>query len=276
MHHRFIILLVGWFFVAGCTSHTEAPASARVGPTSPNEVQPPPAPVNPTLQGEVPLAPERNDPTSKGRIIVKEVSGTVNLTANGTSTALAVNSPIPQNAKINTTANSSVALVFSNGVVIRLGADTELVVEEFRQEPFGGTFTVAELVEEPSPSQVRLALNRGELLGNVKRLRFDQGSSFTVQSPVGAAGVRGGHPAGFRMAFRPTGAGQASFSLSCTAGVVTFQPPPGVDGGVRPVLVPAGQEIAVTVKVTRNAQGKLTVEPAAPVQPKPVSPAKLP
>ena len=257
MHRRLLLLLMAWLLVAGCSSRTEAPA---------------PAPTSPTSQKVAPLAPATNKLLAPGAIIVTQVSGVVNMTANGTSTSLRVDSAVPQNAKINTAVNSSVALVCSNGAMIKLGADTELVVEEFLQDPFGATFRVAELVVEPSISRIRLALNRGELVGNVKRLKHDQGSSFTVQSPVGTAGIRGS-PANFRLVFRPSGVGQASFSLSSAMGSVSFQQPSRGDDGI---LVPVGQEIAVTVKVTRNAQGKLSVEPAAPVQPKRVSPAKLP
>jgi hypothetical protein len=119
------------------------------------------------------------------------------------------------------------------------------------------------------------------LLGKVAHLKQEQGSYFTVQTPVGAAGIRG---TTFRIVFRPTGTGQAfAFSLSTVEGNVNFQagqangaaqggtpqggptqgqpgtPTPGTEanGGV-PVVT--GQEVVVTVSVDVNQQtGQVTV-----------------
>ena len=161
-----------------------------------------------------------------GVVLVAKVEGRVEMTLNGQVTALAVDAQIPQAAKVVTFENSSVVLVFSNGATTKLGAETELILEEFLQDPFGATIKVAELQEEPSASVTSLRLNRGELVGDVKKLKYGQGSSYTIKTPVGAAGIRG---TTFRIVFRPSGTGQAFFSLTTATGNVVFQQ--GQQGG---------------------------------------------
>ncbi len=219
------------------------------------------------------------------QVLAARVIGTVQMTVNGQSTPLRTNDRVPQAAKIVTGANSSVVLVFSNGATTQLGSDTELLIEEFLQDPFASTVRVAELAEEPSRSRTRLSLNRGELVGNVKKLKHAEGSSFTVNTPVGAAGIRG---TTFRIVFRPIGAGQAfgalaqpfEFTITTLEGDVGFQPgTPGVPftgttttqvPGTTPtpvsgtttipiIGVPTGQEISMTVTVTQNPAGQLVV-----------------
>ncbi len=224
-------------------------------------------------------------------ILVAKKSGRVEMTVGGTVTALENGAKVPQKAKINTFGDGSVVLVFSNGATTQLGADSELIIEEFLQDPFASDIKVAEISDEPSQSRTKLALNKGELVGNVKKLKYDKGSSFIVQTPVGAAGIRG---TTFRIVFRPGGTGQAFFTLSTASGNVSFESlaPGGSQSGGTPggqgqgqgqgqgntpqpnatpeptatgtgtvtgITVPQGQEIAITVNVTTNAQGQMVV-----------------
>jgi hypothetical protein len=221
---------------------------------------------------QAPSAPEM----PPGVVLVARIVGTVQMTHNDTTTALRVDDRIPQAARVNTGPASSVVLVFSNGATTQLGEDTEMVLEEFLQDPFGATIQVATLTEEPSTSRTRLGLNRGEIVGQVKRLRHDRGSSFIVQTPVGAAGIRG---TTFRIVFRPTGTGQAFFQLSTVEGNVVFQPPGTADPGVPTpapgadptaaaaapgVSVTGGQEVTITVTVAVNAASGQVVVTAPP------------
>lgn len=226
----------------------------------------------------------------EGLVLVAKVSGNVSMVLEGATTALKVNDRVPQKAKIITAKNASVVLVFSNGATTQLGTDTELVIDEFLQDPFADSIKVAELSDEPTPSRTKLSLNRGELVGNVKKLKYERGSSFTVQTPVGAAGIRG---TTFRIVFRPSGTGQAFFTLSTASGIVAFEQPnagggtttgaggtppapapadgtptppaspsqPTVTGsGSAAVSVPQGQELVIVdVQVTTNAQGQMVV-----------------
>jgi hypothetical protein len=150
---------------------------------------------------------------------------------------------------VNTDKNSSVVLVFSNGATMNLAQETSLAIDEFTQDPFADEISVAQLTAEPSASRTRLNLSRGELVGNVKKLNYDAGSSFEVQTPVGAAGIRG---TTFRIIFRPDGTGKAFFSLTTLEGNVVL-----ASGSVNlptETSVPDNQEIEVVFDVTVDAE----------------------
>ncbi len=211
------------------------------------------------------------------------------MTLNGVQTALQRGADVPQTAKINTGQNSSVVLIFSNGAQTQLAADSELVIEEFLQDPLKATLAIAETEDEPTVSRTTLALNRGELTGHVKHLQKDKGSAFTVKTPVGAAGIRG---TTFRIVFRPTGNGQAyTFTLTTQVGDVGFTPAGGNTAGTPTpggtpdpatatvtgtgsgtgLSIPQGQEIVMVVDVATNAQGQQVVTVIPP--PPPPTPA---
>ena len=169
-------------------------------------------------------------------------------------------------------------LAFSNGATTHLGAETELIVEEFLQDPFANAVALRDVTEEPSQSRTRLRLNRGELTGKVAKLKHDKGSTFVVETPVGAAGIRG---TTFRIVFTPNGTGQAFFQLSTVEGNVGFAalgsgvdpttgaapgapaPAPAAPGvaatGDAALPIPGGQQIEITVTVTTNAAGQQVV-----------------
>ncbi len=211
------------------------------------------------------------------RVLAARVTGTVEMTVGGQTTPVKADDRVPQSAKIITGKDSSIVLVFSNGATTQLGSDTELIIEEFLQDPFANTVRVAEMTEEPSRSRTRLALNRGELVGTVKKLKHAEGSTYTIVTPVGAAGIRG---TTFRIVFRPVVTGQAfgaipqpaEFSLTTLEGDVRFQqgPPNGAPGGAafagRPeVPVRTGQEILLNLTVTRNAGGQFSMGNVPPL-----------
>src|SRR4051812_15577366 len=154
-----------------------------------------------------------------GLVLVARTTGSVTMVLNGATTPVKQDDQIPQTAMVKTAPASSAVLVFSNGATAQLGEDTELIIQEFLQDPFGAQIQVAALQEEPSASRTRLKLNKGELVGNVKKLQHARGSTFTIETPVGAAGIRG---TTFRIVFRPTGQGLAFFSLSTVEGNVAF------------------------------------------------------
>lgn len=168
---------------------------------------------------------------------------------------------MPQTATINTGQDSIAVLVFSNGATLQLGAETELVLQGFLQEPFSSTITLSQLKDEPSSSRSTLALNRGDIVGNISMLKIAKGSSFIVQTPVGTADVLGGT---FRAVFRAEGVNQFLFSLSNIEGKVHFTQPTGhgaASGAGKAVVVSPGQEIKFTVGVSQNSQGQNEVSP---------------
>jgi hypothetical protein len=239
-------------------------ATAAIG------AEPPAAPANAPAPAAAAMPP--------GQIKAVKLVGSVSYTLNGQTVELHEGDAVPQSATVLTQGKSSVILVFSNGATTQLGEDSSLSIDEFLQDPFTAQIAVASLTAEPTVSHTRLHLTKGELLGNVKHLNHDKGSTFTIETPVGAAGIRG---TTFRIVFRPSGTGQAFaiFSLSTLEGNVAFNNPsspsqPTNPQGTKPnqgqtrggpVAVTTGQEVVVTVSVDVNpTTGQVTV--TAPVQ----------
>lgn len=215
-----------------------------------------------------------------GQIKAARVTGSVKLRINDQVTSLASGDLVPEAATVVTEKDSSVVLVFSNGATTQLGAETELSIQEYRQAPLSQQYNLADAEEEPTTSRTSLDLKKGELVGVVKKLKQGR-SRFIVNTPVGAAGVRG---TTFRIVFRPSGTGQAFavFSLSTVEGNVNFQsgaqqgpqqPAPGTPAAG--VAVTDAQEIVVTVSVQVDPQsGAVTVtEPPTVTSTQPISPA---
>jgi hypothetical protein len=198
-----------------------------------------------------------------GRIVVAKVKGTVTALDKATNTRkeLHDNDAITQNYVVTTAADSSVILVFSNGSTINVAQDSTLAVDEFLQDPFSSQYSMATATEEPSTSTTKLTLTRGELVGNVKHLHKDAGSSFSVNTPVGAAGIRG---TTFRIVFRPDSSGKAFFTLSTAEGVVILT---GTNSATQQVPVVTGKEVVVTVEVNVDtATGAVTITAPPQIQ----------
>lgn len=190
-----------------------------------------------------------------GQIKAAKVTGTVTAIKDGATITVQNGTDLSQGYTVNTAQNSSVVLVFSNGATLNLAADTSLAIDEFTQDPFADEVAVSKLTAEPSTSRTKLNLSRGELVGNVKKLNYDAGSSFNIQTPVGAAGIRG---TTFRIVFRPDGTGKAFFSLTTVEGNVVL-----AAGTVNlPSETPVGdnKEVEVLIDVTVDATtGAVTV-----------------
>lgn len=197
----------------------------------------------------------RAQTAAPGQIKAAKVTGTVTATKDGATIELKNGSELAQGYVVNTAKDSSVVLVFSNGATLNLAQDSSLAIDEFLQDPFADEVAVSKLTAEPSRSTTKLNLSRGELVGNVKKLNYDKGSSFNIQTPVGAAGIRG---TTFRIVFRPDGTGKAFFSLTTVEGNVVL-----ARGSVNlpaDTSVPENQEVAVEIDVTVDpATGTLTL-----------------
>ena len=196
--------------------------------------------------------------TQPGRIVIARISGAVTLTSKSDNVVRPAinNEQISAGYIVITAPGASVVLIFSNGATVNLRGDSVLDIETFLQDPFAQDFKVAEATAEPSTSTTRLNLTRGELIGNVKKLNAADGSSFNIQTPVGAAGIRG---TTFRIIFRPDGQGTAQFSVTTIEGNVVL-----LVGEVEiPVDATSGEprEINVQVRVQVDpVSGLLTVQ----------------
>ena len=189
-----------------------------------------------------PAAPAR----VKGKIIVARVLGHVEVISNadGHSRTLHDGDFISDQTTVVTAVGSTVILAFSNGATVDVAADTHLNIEQFEQDPFAEDVKFSELKREPTTSTTRLSLTKGELVGKVVHLNIDRGSEFTVQTPVGAAGIRG---TTFQITYNPGPNGQAFFTITTLDGTVVF-----TGTTVLPVNVPAGQQVVVTFNSTNG------------------------
>src|SRR2546423_7912066 len=142
----------------------------------------------PTPTTPVPPAAPGAPARPPGEIRVASVKGEVFL-AGSPPFKLVRGSGVAQNQIVTTGPNSSVVLVFANGATVNLGADSQLVIDEFSQDPFTTPVKISELTEEPTTSATKLNLLRGELLSNVKTLHRAKGPTFEVVTPVGASAL---------------------------------------------------------------------------------------
>ena len=118
---------------------------------------------------------------------------------------------LPQGATIKTGDNSNALLVLGSGSVIAIRANSEVEVTKFEQQPFSGPMPIN---AEPSLSNTEIRLINGGVTSKVAKLK--KGSSYTVNTPVGAAGVRG---TTFNV-FYSAETGQ--FSIATAEGLVVF------------------------------------------------------
>ena len=196
--------------------------------------------------------------TAPGHIKSVRATGEVYATAKATGlkTTLTDNAEIAQGSVVSTGKDSSVVLVFSNGAVVSLAAESELDIEQFTQDPFDASFSPSKATAEPTTSSTHLSLIHGELVSKVVKLNTSKGSDFIVKTPVGAAGIRG---TVFRIIYHvDTATGKASFSLVTLEGRVAVTLATG-SVNVAPVEVSSHKELKVTATVNVDSNGVVTV-----------------
>lgn len=197
--------------------------------------------------------------TQVGQIKAAKIEGEVlKLNKDGTSTQIRDNEALTESDVLTTGKGSSVVLVFMNGSSIKLGAESRLAIDEFKMDPLAENITLSPtMAGEPTVSKTALNLSYGELVGDVKKL--NKSSSYSIKTPVGAAGIRGTL---FRIVFRPSADGKAFFTVSTQDGHVVMQ---GVT--TQEIPIETGKEVVVTVDVptTPTTPGETPPPPAAPV-----------
>ena len=214
-----------------------------------NEQQSPAASGPGTIQAQIKAARVVKQVTVTGQAVVTH--------AQGSEVKLKSNDSLAAGDVVTTLDDSSVVLVFSNGSTVTIGQNSKVSVDTFTQDPFAADVNLSQAKEEPSPSHTKLNLAYGELVGNVKHL--NNASTFDIQTPVGAAGIRG---TTFRLVYRPTGNGQAFFTLSTASGTVIFT---GSTGTSVPISVGASQEVSIQVTIN-DATGAVQSVQVAPTE----------
>lgn len=123
-----------------------------------------------------------------GAYSVGTVKGDVTYKLAGSSEymPLTAGTALPQGVTIKTGADSSALIVFASGSVAAIDPGSEIEVTKFEQEVFAGPISAD---AEPSVSNTEIKVINGGVVNKVSKLK--KGSNYTVNSPVGAAGVRG-------------------------------------------------------------------------------------
>lgn len=128
----------------------------------------------------------RKNPTSK--VFVAEVKGETQIDTGERIEPLTVKSVhSAEGATIETKADSSNTLVFSNGTSIVVGPNSRFEVKRFLQEPFVPNRN--DLDVEPSISQTVVKVVRGSV--GLCTSRLVAGSSMTYNTPHGTLNIRG-------------------------------------------------------------------------------------
>ena len=144
--------------------------------------------------------PKSFDDPGNGGIIITSVKGKVSVIHAPRYTGSQEVKPVTRDAIVGesiskgstiiTGSNSEADLLFTNGSLAKLGAESKIVLSVFWQKSFQPSpKKVTQLEEEVSSSRVALKLEIGDLVVDVKKLNKD--SSFMVESQLGVAGIRG-------------------------------------------------------------------------------------
>lgn len=123
-----------------------------------------------------------------GAISVGSVSGDVTFAVAGSDAykPLTAGASLPQGAIVKTGDKSTATIVMSSGSTAVIAANSVIEFTKFEQEAFSGPIPSK---GEPSVSKTEINVIDGSVAAKVNKLK--KGSSYTVNSPVGAAGVRG-------------------------------------------------------------------------------------
>ncbi len=184
--------------------------------------------------------------------LVARVTGNATFTdyAKGEEGRIEPKMKFKQGVTINTAADATVVLLFSNGSTLTIQPSSTLSIEQYLQAPIPeGSPSLDALEKEPSTSKTKLRLLEGDIIGSVKKLNTEEGSSYEVDSPIGTAGIRG-----------------TNFSFSTKVrGVATPSGRFGISVG-RGIFIPLANEQQVVDAMeqvsftgTLNADGSVTI-----------------
>jgi hypothetical protein len=151
------------------------------------------------------------------------VTGDVTYKLAGTATylPLTTGTALPQGATIKTGESGTAEVVFASGSVAVIDANSEIEVTKFEQELFSGPLPTD---SEPAVSNTEMKVINGGVSSKVNKLK--KGSAFTVNTPVGAAGVRG---TVFVVSYNSA---TGKFSVATAEGNVVFTSTAGVSTSV--------------------------------------------
>lgn len=193
--------------------------------------------------------------TRPGSMVVTDVVADATIVEEGKERPAVIEERIRAEVVFKTGRRSTLAVEFSNGATIRLGANSEVVVDEFWQQPHSDLRKAAEWKEEPSPSMARLRLVNGDVAATVKRLKTERGASFAIEMVAGVLRVMEGSVSA-RVQMTELGLGLCTVRLG--SGVAEFEP-----AGGKPVALAAGRTLSFAVEVDDRGTVKVSEAPVA-------------
>lgn len=197
-----------------------------------------------------------------GAVVATQVIGEVSVIAGDKKRPIKVEERVRVGATVVTGRRSIVTLEFSNGAIVQLGSESELEIEEFGQETFSSSIKPKEEKEEPSLSRTRLRLVRGDVSGDIKRLKASRGSSFQLVASAGTLRITEGS---FRAHLRMSDVGLGVYMVDVPAGKAEFEP---LGGTFAPVV--AGKQLTLALETDRSGNlrvGEMPAAAAPPAQP---------
>lgn len=197
----------------------------------------------------------------RGAIIITAVQGKAMIIKPGSTEGkkAAKGQALQQGEKVITDKNSTVSLAFENGSVIQVEAESSFVIEEFLQAPWEvSEQALSEMKTEPSNSKLSTFLEYGDVTSGVKKLK--PGSSLTVATPLGSAGIRGTE---FKVGLqRDAKGGSKGLSVAVASGEVAVATKGGSTTSVK-----GGFSTSVTVTPGANGQGSSASKPVTTQMP---------
>jgi hypothetical protein len=179
--------------------------------------------------------------TRPGTMIVIGIMGEAVVAVGDQEKALKVDERLRAEATFKTARRSTVTVEFGNGSVLKVGSNSEVVVDEFWQHPHSISGKMADWKEEPSASQTKMRLARGEMNLSVVPLKIARGSSCAIELVAGNIRITRGM---LRAQVEMTELGLGICLIELLDGAADFEP---VGGKLTPL--PVGKRLALAVEV---------------------------
>ena len=127
----------------------------------------------------------------KGAVRVLRTKGArISLLVNGANSDIKLGTMHKEGSVILTGSDSSVDLLFENGVVLQVQPNTEFSIDKFQLDPFNAEgLDYKNLTNEPTTSVTQMKLDAGMVIASSKKLK--DGSRFEIITPIGTCGIRG-------------------------------------------------------------------------------------
>jgi len=195
-----------------------------------------------------------------GKVQVGKIIGSATLIdAKSQRKPLTVGAVFQEGSRVETAADSTAELVFSNGASLVMTPSTLLELRTFRQVPSADiTDPYRQIEKDPSPSVTELEVPRGKVIGEVRKLNAL--STFSVKTPAGIVRIRG---TVFSVEYRVGPDGMGKIVVACVRGAVETTV---YSSNAGPVTVDPGSQSSSSVPSAAliNSLARASEDPGAP------------